>query len=204
VVEVEKHEGEASPVALCTGELPAYELVEGPVVQEPRERVPPGQLGQTARDLSEVQEQAVVERLASRSLAVSLQHAAEGEELPHDFRLAQTEALALAGVVCCELSQLASGFEGGDERWKRPQLPQTAEPGERGCTALAERLVDRLDRKIPRRCPQSPDFVRVRTGSARMQRFFVSYPVDSGRVAVPGFDPVPPVSTGSSTQPRRI
>jgi len=94
--------------------------VKGPVVQKARERVAPRQFGQAARDLSEVQEQAVVKSLASPSLAVSLQHATESEKLRHDFCLAQTEALALARVVCCELSRVAPGFERGDERRQRP------------------------------------------------------------------------------------
>ena len=204
VVEVEKHEGKPTAVALCARELPADEVVEGTMMQESRQGVPPRQLGQAARDLSEVEEQAVVECFASPALAMPLEHAAEGEELCDDLRLAQAEPLALSGVVCCELSRIAACIERGDERRKRPELPQAAKAGERRCAAFAERLIDGLDRKIPRRCPQNPDTARVRTGSARMQRFFVSYPVESGRVAVPGSDPVPPVSTGFSTQPRRI
>lgn len=189
VVEVEKHQSEPAPVALCPCELPPDEVVEGPMVQEPREGVPPRQLDQAAGDLSEVEKQAVVECLASAALAMSLEHTAEGQELRDDLCLAQTEALALARIVRSELGRVAARLEGGDERRKRPELPQAAQAGERGCTVFAERLVDGLDRKIPRRCPQNPDAARVRTGSARMQRFFVSYPVESGRVAVPGSDP---------------
>jgi small subunit ribosomal protein S2 len=171
VVEVEKHEGKPAPVALRTRELPADEVVEGPMMQESRQGVPPRQLGQAARDLPEVEKQAVVECFASPALAVPLEHAAEGEELCDDLRLAQTEPLALAGVVRRELSRVAACIEGGDERRKRPELTQAAQAGERGCAAFAERLVDGLDRKIPRRCPQNPDAARVRTGSARIQRF---------------------------------
>jgi small subunit ribosomal protein S2 len=196
VVEVEQDEGERAPVALCPRELAAGEVVEGPMVQEPREGVPPRQLGQAARDLSEVENQALVECLASLALPVPLEHAAQRQELRYDLRLAQTEALALAGVVRCELVRIAACLECGDERRERPELPQAAQARKRGCAAFAERFVDGLDRKIPRRCPQNPDAARVRTGSARMQRFFVPYPVESGRVAVPGPTPVPPVSTG--------
>jgi hypothetical protein len=81
VVEVEKHKGKPPPVALCARELPADEVVESPMVQESRQGVPPRQLGQAARDLSEVEEQAVVEYFARPALAMPLQHAAEGEEL---------------------------------------------------------------------------------------------------------------------------
>jgi len=58
----------------------------------------------------------VVECLASPALAMPLEHAAEGEELCDDLRLAQTEPLALAGVVRRELSRVAACIEGGDER----------------------------------------------------------------------------------------
>jgi len=130
VVEVKKHEGKPASVPLCTRELPADEVVERPVVQESRQGVPPRQLGQAARDLSEVEEQALVECFASPALAMPLEHAAEGEELCDDLRLAQTEPLALAGVVCCELGLVAACIEGGDERRERPELSQAAQAGE--------------------------------------------------------------------------
>ena len=203
VIEVEKHEGKPAPVALCTRKLPANEVVEGTMMQESRQGVPPRQLGQAASDLSEVEEQAVVESLASPALAVPLEHAAEGEELCDDLRLAQTEPLALTGVVCCELSRVAC-IECGDERRKRPELPQAAQAGERGRAAFAERFVNGLDRKIPRRCPENPDAASVRTGSARIQRFLSPTRWNPGGWRCRGTDPVPPVSIGSSTQPRRI
>jgi small subunit ribosomal protein S2 len=196
VVEVEKHESEPASVALCTGELAADELVEGSMVQEPGERVPPRQLGQATRDLAEVEQQAVVECLASPALAMSLEHAAEGEELCDDLRLAQPESLALPGVVCCELGRVAACLQGGDEGRKRPELPQAAQAGERRCAAFTERLLDGLDRKIPRRCPQNPDAARVRTGSARMQRFSSPTRWNPGGWRCRGLTPVPPVSTG--------
>jgi hypothetical protein len=204
VVEVEKHEGEPTPVSLCTRELPADEVMKGPMMQEPGERVPPRQFGQTARDLSEVEEQTVVECFASPALAMPLEHAAEGEKLCNDLRLAQTEPLAFAGVVCCELSRVAACIEGGDERRKRPELPQSAQAGERGRPAFAERLVDGLDRKIPRGCPQNPDAARVRSASARMQRFSSPTRWNPGGWRCRGLTPVPPVSAGFFTQPRRI
>jgi hypothetical protein len=204
VVEVEKHEGKLPPVALCTRELPAHEIMEGPVMQESRQGVPPRQLGQAARDLSEIEEQAVVECFASPALAMPLEHAAEGEELCDDLCLAQTEPLALAGVVCCQLSRVAACIESGDEGRKRPELPQPAQAGERGCAAFAERLIDCLDREIPRRCPQNPDAARVLTGSARIQRFLSPTRWNPGGWRCRGLTQVPPVSTGFSIQPRRI
>jgi hypothetical protein len=204
VIEVENHEGKPAPVALRTRELPADEVVESTMMQEPRQGVTPRQLGQAAGDLSEVEEQTVVERLAGTALPMPLEHAAEGQELCDDLGLAQTEPFPLPGVVSGELSPVAACIEGGDERRQRPELPQTPQAGERGCTTFAERLVDGLDRKIPRRCPQNPDVARVRTGSARMQRFSSPTRWNPGGWRCRGLTPVPPVSTGFFIQPRRI
>jgi hypothetical protein len=146
----------------------------------------------------------VVERLSSPAFAMSLEHAAEREELRDYLRLAQTESLALPGVVCCELSWVAACLQGGDEGRKRPELPQAAQAGERGCPTFTERFLDGLDRKIPRRCPQNRDAARVRAGSARMQRFSSPTRWNPGGWRCRGLTPVPPVSTGFSLQPRRI
>jgi hypothetical protein len=204
VVEVEKHEGEPAPVALCTRELTADELVESPMVQEPREGVTPRQFGQATRDLPEIEQQAVVERLASPAFAMSLEHAAEREELCDYLRLAQTESLALPGVVCCELSRVAACLQGGDEGRKRPELPQAAQAGERGYAAVTKRFLDGLDRKIPRRCPQNRDAARVRAGSARMQRFSSPTRWNPGGWRCRGTDPGSTRLHRLFTQPRRI
>ena len=167
MVEVEKDEREAAAVAPRAGELAADEVVKGPWL-EAGERVAPRPVGEVAGDLSDVQERqwssaSRAPRSPCRSSTRPSARSSAG-----DLRLAQAEALALAGVVRCELSRVAPVFERGDERRQRAELPQAAEPGERRCTALAERLFDALDGEIPRRCPQDPD-ARPAYGPGRLE-----------------------------------
>ena len=130
--------------------------MERSVVEHARERVSAGPLGQLAGHALDVCDDAAVKRPAGFSLAVAVEDAPEDEELRCDLGGRKPEAFALARVIVCELDWILVAVKARDEGWKRAQLSQTAEPLERRDDAVGERLLQALDREVPRRCPHDP------------------------------------------------
>jgi hypothetical protein len=130
--------------------------MEGPVVEDTGERIPPRALGQLAGDALDVGDHAAVEGATRLALAVAVEDAAEDEELPRDLPGRQAEALPLAGMVLRQLAGILVAVQARDEGGERPELSEPAQALERGDDAVCERLLDALDREVPCGCPHDP------------------------------------------------
>jgi hypothetical protein len=155
-VEVEEDESEASAVASRPRGLHGELRVEGAMVEEPGERVPAGGVRQLGRDASDVTGDAAVDRLARPVLAVTLQHAAEDEQLGDDLGRREPQALPFPREVAGGLIGALLLCERGDEGRQRAQLTEAPEPVERGHGARRERLLQALDGEIPCGQPHDP------------------------------------------------
>ncbi len=87
---------------------------------------------------------------------MAVEHPAEDEELRSHLRRREPEALALASVILRQLTGILVAVQARDEGGQRAELTQPPEPLERRDDAFGERLLDALDREVPRRCPHDP------------------------------------------------
>src|SRR4029450_7908495 len=95
-----------APVTTCARGLGEQPGMEGPVVEDARERVSPGALGQLAGHALDVRDQATVQGTPRLPFAVAVEHASEHEQLRGDLRRRQSEAFSLAGVLLGALARM--------------------------------------------------------------------------------------------------
>ncbi len=170
VVEVEEDERELPAVATGPRGLLRDCRMEGPMVQEPRQRVAASSLGQLGGDSGHERHHRSVERGAGARVSAPLEHASEGERLGQHLVGGEAKPFALARVsVERTRGILARPCRLDDER-KASNLAQAPQALQGGNGSPAERLFDRLSGNVPGRQSHAPR-TSVRTESARIHAF---------------------------------